>query len=224
MPPRRGWGIFCGIVSTMIPLLRSLDMFCCPPSSRPSPPGEGETRPAFWKCPAAGLVENLSRNKNRARRCPLLGERKQVREDVNQSFQPPHTAADVKQETEVAENLKLLADVDARNDICSNLAVQFWRDYSKSEQKSVLAIAEKFLSSFNTPTELRAQFSTEKFEKYCELAEQQLELFEIPTQFSARAREGLLGTLIIAAEGDDEEDNPYADQRIAEIHELLLKA
>ena len=33
-----------------------------------------------------------------------------MRENVDKLFQPPHAFADVKQETEVAENLKLLAD------------------------------------------------------------------------------------------------------------------
>ena len=59
-----------------------------PPSSRPSPQGEGETSAVSFEIRATGFAGQFSVSRNHPPRCPLLGERKQVRAGVMTKFIP----------------------------------------------------------------------------------------------------------------------------------------
>jgi hypothetical protein len=103
--------------------------------------------------------------------------------------------------------------------------VQQWRELSKAEQKSALEQAEKFFCSFASTNEIRQKISANGYEKFLALAQQQLaEMFDLPPNFSERAREGLLASLIECAAAEEEFGQPYADEDVARFHNLLLKA
>lgn len=70
----------------------------------------------------------------------------------------------------------------------------------------------------------RYDFPAEEFDRLCRLAQDQLaQKFDLPPQFPPRAREGLLGSLVLVAANEALGDEPYSDQSVAEIHLLLLK-
>lgn len=55
-------------------------------------------------------------------------------------------------------------------------------------------------------------------------ARRQLETtFDLPPNFSRRAREGLLGSLMLAAADEAKFGTPSQDQRIAWFHVLLIR-
>jgi hypothetical protein len=53
--------------------------------------GEGETFARLWNVVRLDWLDNFSPTRNLAAVCPLLGERKQVREDVKTNQQPRNT-------------------------------------------------------------------------------------------------------------------------------------
>lgn len=102
--------------------------------------------------------------------------------------------------------------------------MQQWRELSKANQKAALEDAEKFFAAYASTKEIRRKFSANGYEKYLSLAEEQLAtMFDLPPNFSERAREGLLASLIDCAADEEEFGQPYADETVARFHNLLLK-
>ncbi len=70
----------------------------------------------------------------------------------------------------------------------------------------------------------RYVISAAEFDRLGRLAQDQLaQKFDLPPEFPPRAREGLLGSLVLAAANETFGEEPYSDQTVAEIHLLLLK-
>jgi len=70
----------------------------------------------------------------------------------------------------------------------------------------------------------RYVISAGEFARLGRLAQDQLaQKFDLPPEFPPRAREGLLGSLVLVAAHEARGEEPYADQTVAEIHLLLLK-
>jgi len=67
-----------------------------PPSSRPSPPGEGETVAASWNRQVAGVVGRLNEPAcNVPGEILSPGERRKVRAGVKTNFSDPHRPPDI---------------------------------------------------------------------------------------------------------------------------------
>ena len=102
--------------------------------------------------------------------------------------------------------------------------MHYWRELPAAEQSSALARAEQLLSSWPTRAELQPEFSAAEFDRLCRLAQDQLATkFDLPPQFPPRAREGLLGSLVLVAANEARGEEPYSDQTVADVHMLLLK-
>lgn len=102
--------------------------------------------------------------------------------------------------------------------------MQYWRELPAAEQSSALANAGRILSSLPTCAELKPDLPADEFDRLCRLAQDQLaRKFDLPPQFPPRAREGLLGSLVLVAANEALGEEPYSDQTVAEIHLLLLK-
>jgi hypothetical protein len=114
--------------------------------------------------------------------------------------------------------------IDARSAVCFNHAVQYWRDLSGKEQNAAIEKAELFFAAFASTDEIKQDFSMKDFKIFLHLAENQLATtFDLPESFSARAREGLLASLIICAANEEKFGEPYSDQTVAQFHALLVK-
>ena len=93
-----------------------------------------------------------------------------------------------------------------------------------AEQAAALASAGRILSAWPTCAELQPDFPAEEFDRLCRLAQDQLaQKFDLPPQFPPRARDGLLGSLVLVAANEALGDEPYSDPTVAEVHLLLLK-
>lgn len=101
--------------------------------------------------------------------------------------------------------------------------VRYWRELSEAEQQIALKQAEKFFSEFATPLEIQRRLTPERFKEFRRLAQKKLKAFDLPSWFSARAREGLLGSLIVCAADEEKSGQPYPDERVAAFHALLLR-
>ena len=103
--------------------------------------------------------------------------------------------------------------------------MQYWRELPEKEQRTAIEQAEKFFYAFASSLEIRSKISANGYEKFLRLAEGQLaDRFDLPPNFSERAREGLLASLIACAADEEEFGQPYMDETVARFHLLLLKA
>jgi hypothetical protein len=102
--------------------------------------------------------------------------------------------------------------------------VHYWRELPEIEQQTAIEHAERFFCEFASIKEIRRNVSANGYEKFLQAAEIELSTkFDLPPSFSARAREGLLASLIVCAANEEEFGQPYADETIARFHSLLLK-
>lgn len=101
--------------------------------------------------------------------------------------------------------------------------MQYWRELTEAEQKVALEEAEKFFSNYTTPSKIQQNLAAREFERLYQLAERQLLAFDLPSQFSERARQGLLASLIVCAADEEKFGESNPDQHVAEFHELLIR-
>jgi hypothetical protein len=88
----------------------------------------------------------------------------------------------------------------------------------------LLREAERFFASFPSATQLRSAMKEKDYLRFRRRAERQLKTrFDLPPEFSARARSGLLGSLILAAAQEERLGEANSDQRVASFHALLIR-
>lgn len=102
--------------------------------------------------------------------------------------------------------------------------MRYWRELPEPERQRALAEAEKYFASFSLTPAARRRLSGNAAKSLRRQAEKDAqEKFDLPESFSARAREGLIESLIAAAMNEQQTGQPYPDARLAGFHALLLK-
>jgi hypothetical protein len=102
--------------------------------------------------------------------------------------------------------------------------VQFWRELSDAEQLRVLPMAEEFFARCPTAKEVGELLPPKDYDRFLRTAEEQLEAaYELPEGFSARAKAGLLGTLVMCAASDARTGESRENQNLAEFQMLLTR-
>jgi hypothetical protein len=102
--------------------------------------------------------------------------------------------------------------------------VRFWKQIPEPERSRLLAEAVRYFAKFTAPSSLRRDLDARDYSRFKRQAENDLVTkFQLPRAFPARARRGLLASLIVAAVSESKTGQPYTDERMASLHALLLK-
>lgn len=108
--------------------------------------------------------------------------------------------------------------------MCYTGRVRYWRELPEPERQRALAEAEKYFASFPlAPAGYRQPAGNDARNLRRQAEHDVLEKFDLPSNFSARAREGLIASLIAAAINEQQTGESYPDARLADFHALLLK-
>jgi hypothetical protein len=103
--------------------------------------------------------------------------------------------------------------------------VQYWRDLPDAEQLRVLPMAEEFFARCPTAQEVAELLPPRDYDRFLRVAEEQLEAaYDLPEAFSARARAGLLGTLVMCAASDARTGQTAENQNLAGFQMLLTRS
>jgi len=101
----------------------------------------------------------------------------------------------------------------------------YWREYAEPERKEVLASIQRELETYDTPAGLAARFPSQDFSWYLAIAQEHLQTtFDVPSSFSERARQGLLGAATLSALDDDlfESEQEYKDPQLGTYVGILM--
>lgn len=102
--------------------------------------------------------------------------------------------------------------------------MQYWRELPETEQHRILPLAEEFFARCPTPEEVGELFTPAEYERFLRVAQEQLEAgYDVPDEFSARAKAGLLATLVMCAASDARDGDPFENHDLADFHMLLAR-
>jgi len=103
------------------------------------------------------------------------------------------------------------------------MPLPYWRELTGDGQKAAIADADEYFASLIPPSVFRKQVTAAEYRRVRRLAEIRMRSFDVPAEFSARARKGLFTSLMMMALEEERDPNYDPPGLLGSFQCLLLK-